>query len=390
MPNFTERFAEEVRRQQVAVARAFSSAPLSDVEQALRERVAVRWQTLPSEAPVRSPVFATDGSQAVRHFNNGWLVIVAQALLVGPNCQEPLVDVRFARASLPEPVTIRYTGLLMRRLELEAAGRAVPRVAGGILYTDGSLWAGIPHLLYPLAVVGEEDLPLAVLEAYLDLLDACVRNEVLLLGISKTTAASTLTEALLTMDDVDFLPTEVEPPAVEAPCDAEILYRWTSGTGFTVPLLLGVHALGQRRAGFLSSLEEIARSFDVAGGQRYRRAELLQLLERLRESSAMLTMHFRLSPAEETLRVDLPAHCVGMVECLRDLYMGWAAPERAREVAPYLMASYGGSRVYNAPIYVADQLVRLSASLMDGAYLSVLRDALGEYVQYDRSRRRFL
>ena len=391
MSSFTESFARQVRQQKTVVARAFSTAALSEMEETLRERLAQRWHALPAAARHRSPVFASDGSEAVRHFNNGWLVLVAQALLVGPDCQEPLSAVRFVRAGLPEPVTTRYAGLLMRRLELQAALQALPRAAGGILCTDGSLWAGIPHLLYSLAVDGEADLPLALLEAYLDLLDACERDDVLLFGIAKTSVASTLAEALLTMNDVDVLPAEPDPPLTIAdPCDAEILFRWAGDTGFTQPLVLGVHALGQRRRGFLGSLEEISRGFEAAGGQQYGRAERVRLLERLRESSALLTVHVRLSPTEETLRVDLPARALGLAQRLGDLYLGWASPEYGREVAAYLLASYGGPRVYNAPIYVADQLVRLSGSLMDGAYLAVLRDVLGEYVQYDRSRRRFL
>jgi hypothetical protein len=75
---------------------------------------------------------------------------------------------------------------------------------------------------------------------------------------------------------------------------------------------------------------------------------------------------------------------------LDEVYFRWAPPNCANALVASLLSTYGGEHVYNAPVYVADQLVRLSGALMDGPYLAVLRSCLGQYVQYDRSRRRFL
>jgi len=78
------------------------------------------WQPLSSPAtgqPARI-VLATDGSQAVRHFNNGWNAVICHALSVGAGFEAPSVDVRFVRNTLPEAVLNRYAGLLMRHLEI--------------------------------------------------------------------------------------------------------------------------------------------------------------------------------------------------------------------------------------------------------------------------------
>jgi hypothetical protein len=46
--------------------------------------------------------------------------------------------------------------------------------------------------------------------------------------------------------------------------------------------------------------------------------------------------------------------------------------------------------VYHAALYVADRLARLNNATVDTAYLSIIRAQFGAYVQYDRSRRRFI
>jgi hypothetical protein len=66
-------------------------------------------------------VYATDGSQAIRHFNNDWSLIVGHALCIGPHFESPSVDARFVRSTLPDSVLTRYAGLLMRHLEVRAA-----------------------------------------------------------------------------------------------------------------------------------------------------------------------------------------------------------------------------------------------------------------------------
>jgi len=80
-----------------------------------------------------SLVFATDGSQAIRHFNNGWSLIVCHALCIGPEFESPSVDVRFVRSTLPDSVLRRYAGLLMRYLEVRAA---LDNVSSNVMVAD--------------------------------------------------------------------------------------------------------------------------------------------------------------------------------------------------------------------------------------------------------------
>jgi hypothetical protein len=392
MPAFIDQFAACVERESTRIAMAFGSSASEGHEQALQLGMERSWLPL-AEPVVAQPernVFATDGSQAVRHFNNGWNAIICHALCVGADFEAPSVDVRFARNTLPEAVLNRYAGLLMRYLEIRAALDNVDRAVGGVMCLDGSLHTALPHLLYPLPIDEASDLPLMLLECYLDLVDACADRGILLVSLSKTSTGSMLSEALLRLDEVDALPGNVDlddsllPPL---PSDMELVYRWASGAGTSRPLVLGSYGFGNRRGQLLSAPEQLVGAFD---SERYSLGERLALLVRLASAPATVATYVRLQAHEDPIRLDVPASAVGQPDRICDTYIGWADDADLSEVLGHLLRSYGGPSVYHAALYVADQLVRMHNSVVDTAYLSIIRAQFGAFVQYDRSRRRFL
>ena len=70
------------------------------------------WESL-GDPPLGRPrrVFATDGSPAIRQFNNGWSVVVCHALCIGPGYEAPSVDVGKLRQW-------QQTGGMLRVVEL--------------------------------------------------------------------------------------------------------------------------------------------------------------------------------------------------------------------------------------------------------------------------------
>jgi hypothetical protein len=391
MPAFIEQFAAGVQNERERLAFAFGPSAADRQEEALRTAIRAAWRPLSasSTAPLR-PAFATDGSQAIRHFNNGWTMVVCHALCVGPGYESPSVDVRFVRSGVPDSILTRYAGLLMRLLEVRAALDNVDRAAGGVMCLDGSLHAMLPHLIYPVAVDEASDLPLLLLESYLDLIDACSANDVLLVSLSKTSTGSFLGEALLRLDDPHGLPGNVDlfnDPLPPMPTDMEVLYRWTDGAGYSRPLVLGSQGFGHRRGQLLSAPEQLIGAFG-SGGRSY--GDRLALLNRLASAPATVSAYVRMRPEEDPLRIDLPAPSVGIDDRIRDTYLRWADSADLAEVRAHLSGAYGGRSVYHAALYVADQLVRLNNATVDTAYLSIIRAQFGAYVQYDRSRRRFI
>lgn len=402
MTGFVEQFASQLKHQRLELQARWALDTQDADEARLRCHAMARWNSdnepdagrggALSPTNQRSPAFAADGSGATRYLSNGWAMIVAQALLVGPGVEEPALEVRFVRTSMSRPVIERFAELLMRSLELRVALARARQMNGGVLCIDGSLQADFPHLLYGLNVKreavlpfgeGDDVLPFTVLGLYLDLFEACQRNEILLVGISKTSAARFFGEALMGLDAEhrDTIPPDIarsEAPVPPPLTDAEMLARWTSGAGYTCPLLLGVHALGHRRSELLRSPVEASSS---------PRASALQ---RLREAPAIIALHVRLRAGEQTLRVDVPSTAVGLEFRINDCYFRWAESESVEPVRRRLREGYGGPNVYQAASYVADRLVRLRRQMVDGPFLALLRSVTGQHLTYDRSTQRFL
>ncbi len=306
----------------------------------------------------------------------------------------------------------------MRSLELDLALKFAQSGAGNLLLLDGSLYADLPHLLYGLAIPGREDLPLVVLQGYLDLFACCEARGILLLGLAKSARSTVLGRAILdgaagvalAHDTQAVVPATVTGDAVEGapgadvaalspashvrdstfaglPTDAEILHRWTSGAGFTRPVLLGTTSFGHRRGPVMNEPASLAKQ--VTGGQ-LSAEERREILERLRTAPAIGTFYARLAPGDDALRVDALAGAFGRSDQhLLDFSHRVLPCEAALPLVRRLLGDYGGASVYNAALYVVDREVRLHAETVDRVYLSVLRRQLDVPVQYDRSTRRF-
>ncbi|HEX6510958.1 MAG TPA: DNA double-strand break repair nuclease NurA, partial [Chloroflexota bacterium] len=254
---FTEQFIAELEAQRGHFRAVFSSEVSSSLEERLADRVAANWHELPDSHPNPVPegdgIFAVDGSEARRNFSNASWLLVCQGLLLGPDTEVSNLELRLVPGNVPAAVVDSYCGRLMRWLELRLALDHLGLLSGQSLILDGSLYSTLPHLLYPLEALrgqgelrcsADADLPIRLLEAYLDLFDACRQQDVLLLGISKTTQDRVLTHTLANLpDDLDRISVDaaehIEEPS-RLPPDAEALDRWTEGVaGFSTPVLLG-------------------------------------------------------------------------------------------------------------------------------------------------------
>ena len=193
MASFTDLIAERIHFRREEFLAGLSSKPDDAVEYLLAKAIQARWHPFEPEENTRdvdqsiSQAAAIDGSRAIRALSSGADWVIAQALLIGPHgLRNSVVDTCLLRGEIERPTVDRYAALLMRSLELNLALKFVEGGGGHTLILDGSLYADLPYLLYRLAIRGYEDLPLKVLEQYLDLFDLCQKQGVLLLGISKS------------------------------------------------------------------------------------------------------------------------------------------------------------------------------------------------------------
>jgi len=406
MPAFTEKFISQLEGQRGHFQAVFSSDVCSPLEERLAGRVAANWHKLPDELSAvscrPSAFYAIDGSEATRNFSNASWLLVCQGLLLGPETEVPSLELRLVPGNVPGAVVDSYCSRLMRWLELRLALDHIGRLGGQTLVLDGSLYSMLPHLLYPLAALhgqlgcsDDADLPIRVLEAYLDLFEACRKQDILLLGISKTTQDRVLTHTLLHLpDDVDRISVDMAEhfemlPDSRLPPDAEALQRWTERSpGWSTPVLLGLYSFGRFRETLLSEPSRIAESF--AACSRYSRGQLENIVERLQRAPAVATFHVRFADGDDCIRVDVPAYTLGCSDTLLDLSSGLGPLEPAEPILRLLQACYGGPTVYNAPLYAVDRQVRLSNDVVDGPFLSILRSVVAPDIRYNRSARRFL
>ena len=428
MASFTDLIAERIYFRREEFLAGISSKPDGEVEYLLAKGIQAHWHPFEPENTMImdqsiSKVAAVDGSRAIRALSSGADWVIAQALLIGSNgLRKSAVDTILLRGEIERPAVDRCAALLMRSLELELALKFVESGDGHTLILDGSFYADLPYLLYRLAIGGYEELPLKVLEQYLELFDLCQKREVLLLGISKSARSAVLGQALLdrnhslassipqqpedtsrsfeadVLEDVEiFLGNSVngknQPRGMRLgmnglPTDGELMHRWTKGVGLTDPVLLGSSSFG--RAGVIAD-EKLTEQIQQALVKPNLSPELQQLLNRLSHAPAIGTFYVRLAPGDDALRVDALASTFGRDDlCLLEFTRTLVPYTTAIPLVQHLLGDYGGLSVYNAALYVVDREVRLHAATVDHIYLSVLRRQLGQPIQYDRSTRRFI
>ncbi len=429
MASFTDLIAERIHFRREEFLAGLSSKPDDEVEYLLAKRIQAHWHPFEPENTRNmdqsiSQVAAVDGSRAIRALSSGADWVIAQALLIGPNgLRKSAVDTILLRGEIERPAVDRCAALLMRSLELDLALKFVESGEGHTLILDGSLYAELPYLLYRLAIGGYEDLPLKVLEQYLELFDLCQKREVLLLGISKSARSAVLGQALLdgSRSLASLVPQQPDSGTskpVEAdvqedvevsrgdsvngknqrrgmrsgmnglPTDGELMHRWTKGAGLTDPVLLGSSSFG--RAGVIADEKLTARIQQVLL-EPQPSPELQRVLDRLSNAPAIGTFYIRLAPGDDALRVDALASTFGRNDLRLLRFTRTLVPyTSALPLVQYLLGEYGGLSVYHAALYVVDKEVRLHAATVDHIYLSVLRRQLRQPVQYDRSTRRFI
>jgi hypothetical protein len=310
----------------------------------------------------------------------------------------------------------------MRSLELDLAIKYAQSGEGDLLMLDGSLYAELPHLLYPLAVRGQEQLPLLVLQRYLDLFECSRERGITLLGVSKSARSKALAHVILLTSQTDgqiglggndadtidgdadadvahaSLPRfprraaqDINEMMQESPTDAEILHRWTSGAGFSDPILLGTASFGHRRERVQADPQSLAEQFRSDSGELLSDAECRAILKRLQAAPAIVTFYIRLAPGDDVLRIDAPANIYDKSDkYLLDSPDEMLPYQDAKALVGHLRRGYGGPNVYNAALYVVDREVRLHAQTVDRLYLSLLRRQLDIPIQFDRSTRRFI
>ncbi len=388
MPTFIAQYLTTLEEERSRFLTLLTDAPADEMENQLREAAMAAWNPrLPAPDPAPRQVFAVDGSDAMRSFANGTFLVISHALLAGPEVEATATHVVMQRDTLAADSRERLRGLLTRALEIGLAREQVEQCAGGTLYLDGSLYTQLGHLIYPYEAAAQADIPLDLLEDYLDLVETARRHDVRLVALSKTSRGHLLSHALLAEPD------QAEPgfrqrDDVDMPNDGEVLARWTHGPGYTTPILVGWEAFGHRAGQFVRNPETLAAEFARSGVDRQRAAAAL---ERLRALPAVWASYVRLDEGDDCMRVEfLSDDILPDAPRLTDYLLTLSAdPCLGLDHLAGVVGDHTTPRLYNTGLYVVDRLVRLPRATVDEKYLPLLRDMLGVPLRLDKSERRF-
>lgn len=354
-----------------------------------RSALAGRWLPLPAlPADVRRQPrhgrtihVAVDGTSHTVQLSNGAHFILAAAAAVGPPPvgQRDRADMEILPARFDDGAASSARDFLMRSLETYLAIQAVGTLADeglserAILWVDGSLYGDLSHIAsapYQTSWGGALDRLGSLLRQAAALHDGAERSGLWLIGVGKTQRASFLYDALAATGGPDNAP---GTSAQDHPTDGELLDLVP--TGWSWPIILD------------------SRHFPRTS---------IEAEETLEHCPAIVSCYVRPHPADLPLRVDVPASAVGLGDRLLPHRLGeeataWPAwvpdPEIVRPVVEAAIASYGGVRAYNGPLYAVDRLVRLPRRVLEMRYLPMCAKVAGlpaGALSVDRGRRRFI
>jgi hypothetical protein len=385
--NFVSEFLEEVRKSRYRFSELLGDQGLDEFGSVLREGLDRHWHRLPEARDPHGSEYAVDSSSASRSLLNGLDYFIIQALMLGSDRTsfkkmrlEPLRGV-------PDPDSVnRFERVLRDLIEIEIVNEKCPASSGDIVLIDGNLYGRYTRIYRQMDIQGWEHLPLLLWEAMQKMFRVCEKRGIIVVGVSKFSKTRSLCNA--------FLYGQGFPLEGFSIPDVEMIYRWKHGQpGYTTPLILGDYGLRvESQKMFETPRRFLAQNF--AGFYRRANRDLRdwgsQIVENVPDIPAIAMFHLVPAIGEHSLRIDLPANCLGLEDRIFEISpFRFGNHEMVKDIVSNLLADRGGIDVYNALLYMVDKEVRLGAEVVDKVYRSILWKELDLPIIYDRSSRRF-
>jgi len=382
---FIWEFVQEINQKKPSFQQLFGlDDKHSQIESILKKELEHHWHPLPHPLDVFTKEYAVDSSSASRTLSNGIDFFIVRALMLGTgDYNKPKLRFEMVKGIRDYNVIVSFERILRDLIEIEIILENLDDLPeNSVVLIDGNLYGRFTHLLQELHLGGWYHLPLELMDAIQRLFTECELRGITPVGVSKFSKTRVLTTALLK----PIYPHLLDPEYL----DVELLYRWKHGeSGYTTPLMLGTYAIDKE----IKQLEE--------NPEKYRNRYFSQISPERREWAAEVISNIPYAPAvvmfhmipqvyAQPLRIDIPAHCLGIKKKIADVQpFEFISPQKVTKIAKQITKDFGGRDVYNALLYIVDKEVRLSDKTVDTVYKSVLGKELGVPVEYDRSTRRF-
>lgn len=198
MPDFLDSFIEELKSKSERI-KLECSGKSSKIETELERAFEKFWipQDLPNSSPSEFSVLAIDSSSQYIATSNGGIFYVVRALALSKNrrYRELVTDFDFTSDSSYEAVHVIHRK--MEWLEHRVALQAVKDGFDGLLLMDGSIYGRLAHIPIETGYVNDRAFMLKYFETVIELLEACRRERVPIIGISKESRTAFFREFLV-------------------------------------------------------------------------------------------------------------------------------------------------------------------------------------------------
>lgn len=441
MPEFLEEFIEQIRMNRESIRQKLTLGRVSELDSDLNRLINKYWYPLVEVSAQDRDILAVDGSRAVRPFASGANFYVARSLaLYGKREFRELESNCFLCRAKYKDAEV-FVNRKMEWLELKVALKAVveTNLSRAVVLLDGSLFGKMTHLPADQPAEGMKSFMIEYFSTFFELLEACKKRNVLLLGVSKDSKSSFLRNLLLKeilveelqnlesiaaedraqlvsiFEDAFDHPAEafgafrkleeihsdklkrmkqILYEAIAARPDHQLIRNYIRSTGHTVPIELSVP---RRIAGTLKEIQVnpggyVKRHFSESllecqneNEFTNHAAKALSLIPRF---PTMVSFHMLLDTRDTPIRVDTPSWTYNRDTKITDFIGSQSALLNVNEIIGLLLKGYGGLKDYNIWLKRVDEKVRLGRDTVDELYGAALQKAIGVTIIHSRGYRR--
>ena len=447
MPKFLDLFVEEIRKKKERLKGSLEKGRESSLDGDFEDLLVQNWHPLPEGEERDLHLVAVDGSRGLREYANGSRFYVVRAFGLS-NKEEKFrkleTEVFLARGSTED--IERFIRQKTEFVEIALALEAIPHLRGSrkLILIDGSLYGRMMHLLRDCPVEGDRGFMLRYVDVYSKLLDACRRENVILLGVSKDSRAEFMKKEFLNqlclselhslsssvsrrdikeLEDciakIDKRPVacfeilakhkekhgslldrfeEIMIEQLHARPDFQLVLNFASGSGYCSPIELAATEQMQRDFQRMEKNPEgyvrsVFKNFLVEN--RHHEDEFLKhaitTSQKTLKFPTIVYFHLLLDGRDTPLRVDVPSWVLGGENTSRLLKKNRFIKDvdgALEGLIRMLKTGYGGLRDYNVWLKRADEEVKLRRRDVDDIYERVLEKDLGITLVHTRGYRR--
>ena len=383
--------------------------------------------------PGEFDVLAVDSSVYTNLLSNGGVFYIIRSLAVRKDVVWKRLesDVIFSRDKIS-----RIRELIIEKMEMLEFEVALDALRAGFdgdaILLDGSLHGRVSHVPIESRVEEESDALLHYFRVYKELLDACCKSNVNLIGVSKESRSTFYRDYLLRIifdeklkdldieeedkkrlkeiffqildvekiafrkfsklkekygDKLDIAELILKELASSRP-DYQLIMNNVHHAGYMRPLMLGPTVKMARRLKeyYKDPKECVSKYFPrltIEKGENFTRWAS-DILKGILDFPCFISFYVLLDPRDSPIRVDIPYYGKSLFE------VGWPTPFGAdiNDLLKVIVSGYCGLNAYNLWLKNVDEKVRLRRRVVDDVYFPYLEKRFGEKIIRGRSYRR--